>query len=236
MSIAEVHLLNCCDGLQKNYINYLLVEELIMRTNKLHVMRYLSVTGVLLLLVMFVTRCSEEAAAPTAPLIDSSASPRFKLAKASEVEESEIVDECEPSSFNAAIGPGTCVGDGEVTFAEFLEELNPEDGGHEDWFFEDADIEEGETLVAINEGGETHTFTEVVSFGTGIVPDLDAALPPGTLPAVLAEPLGPTFVPAGGTRTLTGLSVGAHKFQCLIHPWMRSVVEVEGEEEEEEED
>ena len=42
-----------------------------MRTNKLHVMRYLSVTSVLLLLVVFVTRCSEEAA-PTAFLIDSS--------------------------------------------------------------------------------------------------------------------------------------------------------------------
>ncbi len=71
MSIAEAHLLNCCDGLQKNYINYLLMEELIMRTNKLHAMRYLSVTSLLLLLVVFVTACSEQAA-PTAALIDSS--------------------------------------------------------------------------------------------------------------------------------------------------------------------
>ncbi len=42
-----------------------------MRTNKLHVIRYLSVASVLLLLVMFVTGCSEKAA-PTAALIDSS--------------------------------------------------------------------------------------------------------------------------------------------------------------------
>jgi hypothetical protein len=42
-----------------------------MRTNRLHVMRYLSVTSLLLLMVVFVTGCSEQAA-PTAALIDSS--------------------------------------------------------------------------------------------------------------------------------------------------------------------
>ena len=32
MSTAEAHLFNCCDGLQKNYINYLLVEERFLST------------------------------------------------------------------------------------------------------------------------------------------------------------------------------------------------------------
>ena len=29
---------------------------------------------------------------------------------------------------------------------------------------------------------------------------------------------------AGDTRTIANLSRGTHRFQCLIHPWMRSVV------------
>lgn len=191
-------------------------------------------TALLLLVGVIFLGCNE---IPTVPEeAPTNASPQF-LGKA-DVEEIIVFDPCEPNSFNAAIGPGTCVGDGEVTFGEFLEQLNPEDGGHEDWFFDpdDTDIDEGETLRAINEGGEEHTFTEVVSFGAGFVPPLNAALPPGTPDAVLAEPLGPTFVPAGGTRTLAGLSVGTHRFQCLIHPWMRSVVEVEADEDEDEDD
>jgi hypothetical protein len=30
----------------------------------------------------------------------------------------------------------------------------------------------------------------------------------------------------GSDRVITGLSVGQHKFQCLIHPWMQLTVEV----------
>jgi len=51
-----------------------------MKTNKLQAMRYLSVSCVLLLLVMFVTGCSEEAA-PTAALIDSSIENPIALSK-----------------------------------------------------------------------------------------------------------------------------------------------------------
>jgi hypothetical protein len=72
-------------------------------------------------------------------------------------------------------------------------------------------------------GGETHTFTEVVNFGTGIVPLLNAALPAGTPPA---QPIGdPRFVPAGGSLDLGTLAPGTHRFECLIHPWMRVTVE-----------
>jgi hypothetical protein len=36
-----------------------------------------------------------------------------------------------------------------------------------------------------------------------------------------------TSVPAGGTFAVENLTPGAHLFQCLIHPWMRSVAVVE---------
>lgn len=138
-----------------------------------------------------------------------------------------IHDSCEPASFNLAIGPGTCVGDGEVTFGEFLAALNPVDGGHPDWNFsrEQAGLEPGERLRARNRGGETHTFTEVVAFGaTTLVPFLNAALPPGTPDAV---PIGDlNFVAPGERLEINGLSAGTHFFECLIHPWMRTTVSV----------
>src|SRR4051794_25816957 len=75
-----------------------------------------------------------------------------------------IEDRCEPASFNAAIGPGTCVGGGTTTFAEFREELNPVDFGHDHWRFKvngGSTIRRGESISVVNNGGEFHTFTEV---------------------------------------------------------------------------
>ena len=81
-----------------------------------------------------------------------------------------LMDRCDPDSFNAAIGPGTCVRDGGVTFDKFLRRVNPNDGGHNAWRFSrhDVDLKPGERLTVTNTGGETHSFTEVVDFGTGI--------------------------------------------------------------------
>jgi hypothetical protein len=146
-------------------------------------------------------------------------------ARAGEVRKVFAMDRCDPDSFNAAIGPGTCVRNGGVSFAEFLRRVNPRDGGHNAWRFSrhDVDLKPGQDLSVTNTGGETHTFTEVVNFGGGIVPALNAALPPGT-PA--AQPIGDLrFIPPGGNVQLDGLSAGQHRFECLIHPWMRLVVD-----------
>ena len=123
--------------------------------------------------------CTDSPTVPGGAL--SNASPRLSVAGASDVEEIRVQDKCEPISFIAALGPGACVGDDNVTFDEFAEELNPDDGGHGAWRFhpDDTHIDLGESLKAINEGGQVHTFTEVVSFGAGIVLLLNAALPPG---------------------------------------------------------
>ena len=57
----------------------------------------------------------------------------------------------------------------------------------------------------------------------GIVPALNAALPPGT-PA--ARPLGSlNFIAAGETLEIGALAPGEHRFECLIHPWMRLVAQ-----------
>jgi hypothetical protein len=136
-----------------------------------------------------------------------------------------VMDRCEPDSFNAAIGPGTCVRDGGVTFDKFARRLNPQDGCHNAWRFSrhDVTLTATQALTAINTGGETHTFTEVANFGAGIVPPLNDALPPGTPPA---QPIGPlNFLPAGASLQVSGLAPGEHRFECLIHPWMQTVVE-----------
>jgi plastocyanin len=136
-----------------------------------------------------------------------------------------VMDRCEADSFNAVIGEGTCVRNGGVTFDNFARRLNPQDGGHNAWRFSrhDVTLDAGQTLTAINTGGETHTFTEVANFGAGIVPQLNAALPAGTPPA---QPVGPlSFLPAGQSLQVAPLAPGEHRFECLIHPWMRMVVE-----------
>ena len=140
-----------------------------------------------------------------------------------------VMDRCEPDSFDAAVEPGTCVRNGGVTFDKFVRRLNPADGGHNAWRFGPPQftLRPGQTIVATNTGGETHSFTEVVDFGAGIVPPLNAALPPGTPPAQ-PVPGDPRFLAAGESVQLGALSTGTHRFECLIHPWMRSVVTQEG--------
>jgi hypothetical protein len=146
-----------------------------------------------------------------------------------------IVDACDPASFNLAIGPGTCVGNGDVTFAEFIAALQ-EDRTIDEWAFDPNQLKvvAGTPVVVKNIGGETHTFTRVAAFGPGFVPPLNllvfgVAGPP--IPEF--NPPGPraNFVSPGGTLTLTTgagkqLSLGKNLVQCGIHPWMRTVITV----------
>jgi hypothetical protein len=148
-----------------------------------------------------------------------------------------IEDKCDPATFNAAIRPGTCVRDGGVTFAEFLSKLNPIDFGHDGWKFEfgRGRVDRGEGLQAVNRGGEFHTFTEVQNFGGGCVDLLNGPLELTPVPECQPEaapgvPLAfvTSGVPSGQSLDVPHLAPGTHRFQCLIHPWMRSVIEVRG--------
>lgn len=144
------------------------------------------------------------------------------------VERIRVLDDCEQVTFDANVGPGTCVGDGDVTFEEFVDELA--DGGHGHWKFspDDTHIRRGEVLHLESRGGEVHTFNEVDEYGAGCVPFINEALglegPPVMDCATAFD--ADAFVPPGGELTVGGLGVGTHLFECAIHPWMQTTVVV----------
>jgi plastocyanin len=150
-----------------------------------------------------------------------------------------LVDNCDPATFNAAIGPGTCAATPhhhDTTFAEFIgllfSPLAANVIGHPAWQFAPGyvSVRAGQTVRVTNAGGEGHTFTEVTAFGGGFLPFLNGVGgPAGTVPLVPATAClsGATVVSPGGTLRINQLSPGVHKFQCCIHPWMRAVVDVE---------
>jgi plastocyanin len=143
----------------------------------------------------------------------------------------KIQDDCDPATFNAVIGPGTCVGDGRTTFGDFLAEFQAQ-GSVDRWAFSrpEFNIDAGGTVSLVNEGGETHTFTKVPAFGNGCIgllnnPPTDPTKPPVN-PAVPCDTIVP--IPTG-TSTMVDpkdLEPGVNLFQCMIHPWMQSVVDV----------
>ena len=143
------------------------------------------------------------------------------------------LDECEPKSFNDALGADFCKN---VTLGAFtpLDKLfkqamdgTPDPG----WDFEPdtLKIKKGTPIVVVDQGGEPHTFTEVKQFGGGFIEDLNHGEP--TVPECDG---GFKNVAVARTRILQGsqlqvpsLSKGDHYFQCCIHPWMRVKVEVQ---------
>jgi len=142
-----------------------------------------------------------------------------------------IEDACDPETFNAVIGPGTCVRSGGVVFPMFLDQLRRH-GSIGAWHFGPPEMTllQGDRFVAINHGGETHTFTEVEEFGGGIVPLLNDAIGLTTV-APECQVLAPNdFIAAGATFREEGEEEGEQpgivKYQCCIHPWMRMTVRV----------
>jgi plastocyanin len=139
----------------------------------------------------------------------------------------QILDACDGPTFNAAIGPGTCVRNGGVTFERFIGQLIAK-GEAPAWRFapEQLKLNAGGTITAVNRGGEFHTFTEVAAFGGGCVPELNALLGLTPVPEC-ADPgiFGATGVPPGGSRTTAPLAAGTHRFMCVIHPWQRTTAE-----------
>jgi len=140
-----------------------------------------------------------------------------------------IRDDCDPASFNAAIGPGTCVKAGSTTFSTFIGQLLAQ-GRAPAWRFapDQLKLAGGGTVEGSNKGGEDHTFTEVANFGGGCVAVLNSLLGLTPVPECAGFPggaFGATLIHAGGTLSVT-LGPGTHRFECLIHPWMRATVVV----------
>jgi plastocyanin len=146
-----------------------------------------------------------------------------------------LADTCDPITFNAVLGANACVGRGDTTFAEFLAALfSPliDNGrsfvGHPAWRFDPAylSIRRGQNVRVTNSGGEVHTFTEVANYGGGSIGLLNGA-DDTRAPECPANPNNLDVVLQGDTVQVKGLSAGAHKFMCCIHPWMRAIVDVE---------
>jgi hypothetical protein len=153
-----------------------------------------------------------------------------------------LKDKCDPATFNAALGAGTCVGDGTITFDHFIREVTSAKKAGA-WHFDPAagTLDEGTVLALENRGGETHTFTKVENFGGGFVAPLNA-LSGNPVPApecataafgqLIPKPAGPGNIFVAPGTTQVGPTAGGSvlpsgtttKFQCCIHPWMRSEV------------
>jgi plastocyanin len=145
-----------------------------------------------------------------------------------------LQDRCDPASFDAAIGPGTCAPhNGElITFADFVAALNMDTHqGSPKWNFHPKmmELKMGDSISASVRGGEFHTFTEVKDFGPGCVGFLNDALGLTGPPAASCDLLATTGTAPGAPPVMVSdLAPGMHKFMCLIHPWMQSEVMVRG--------
>ena len=144
-------------------------------------------------------------------------------------------DSCDPDSFNAAIGPGTCLKNGRTTFAEFIAQLQAT-GVAQDWKFSSEHLTArlGVDLLGNNVGGEEHTFTPVRAFGGGMVPILNT-LSGNPVPAPECLALDEDDLVAVGGKYLVESEEladvadagGIARVQCCIHPWMRTEVRMQ---------
>lgn len=147
------------------------------------------------------------------------------------------LDECDPTTFNAALGPDFCKNIALAAFGyatTLTDLLNSVASGHPspNWDFEpdSINVPQGTVIKVTDMGGEPHTFTEVREFGGGFLAPLN-----GTGETAVPECVGgfsrvdvaKTRIIQGSTVEIPNLSKGEHRFQCCIHPWMRVTVNVQ---------
>ena len=139
-----------------------------------------------------------------------------------------IVDDCDPRDPGWAPTGGCLLKSGRVTLAEFnalvRSPLSTSTVGHPAWRNDPSylDISTDRSVKVTNVGGRLHTLTEVANFGGGRVPPLNVGLAPA--PECLVP--STTEVRPGESMRIENLSIGIHRFQCCIHPWMRELIAV----------
>lgn len=147
------------------------------------------------------------------------------------------LDECDPTTFNMALGPDFCknVALAAFGFATKLPDLISASQGpnpNPNWDFEPDSVKvpQGTVISVVNQGGEPHTFTEVKNFGNGFVAPLNKpgdTTAPECVGGFSTVAVAKTRIIQGSTTVIPTLSKGQHLFQCCIHPWMRVTVNVE---------
>jgi len=138
-------------------------------------------------------------------------------------------DACDSTTFNAAVGPGTCVRGSGVPFNLFLNQVQTL---HQSpaWRFVPGIVVATTTdpIQVRNIGGEVHTFTEVAMFGGGVVPllnDLGGFGP--MVPECGAPPNEDNHnLNPGASFTFVEEDAGTHLYQCCIHPWMHATLTI----------
>jgi plastocyanin len=137
----------------------------------------------------------------------------------------ELRDACQKASWDVEF-PGLCSKDaGSVSLPEFRAQLAK--GGSGAWWIRQRalTLDAGDTVAATDVGGILHTFTEVDQFGKGCVPEWNQAVSEAVDNCDFGK-FGATVLLTGQTSKPQTLSVGVHKFQCLVHPWMRTTITV----------
>jgi hypothetical protein len=153
----------------------------------------------------------------------------------SEKREVVLRDDCNPLDPGWTPTGGCNLPGGDVGVAEFnayrLSPLAPSVIGHPAWWFDPGylKVRAGKRIKIRNEGGRVHTFTEVANFGGGRVPPLNAGQPgtPAMTPAPECVAPGVVDLPGGARDVVEGLAPGDHRFQCCIHPWMRTLIKAQ---------
>ena len=188
-------------------------------------------------LVLMAAACADSANSPTVPSSPvSSVSDRSNASPTStakgdnddggDARAVRMLDDCDPTSFDAALqDPNACVGKGKTTFDKFIAELTRSQVAQK-WRFQPnhVELDRGATLIAVNKGGEVHTFTRVAKFGGGVVPILNT-LSGNTDVAPECTTLAADDMVAPGAMYTAELSMDKlQHFQCCIHPWMRADV------------
>jgi hypothetical protein len=154
-----------------------------------------------------------------------------------------IRDACDPGTFTANVGPGTCKPGqhGTTKFKLFIAELQSDQIAGA-WRFNPllnatqgifqlatVNLTSGQPTALHNTGGETHTFTKVATFGGGFVPPLNGlsgnptpapecaqVLPDGSL-APQPETTTNIFVEAGTTES--GPTAGTDTLPVGVTNW-----------------
>src|SRR5260221_4374013 len=135
------------------------------------------------------------------------------------------LDECDPTTFNAALGADFCKNVTLGAFTVLTDLFSKAQAGTPDpgWDFEpDAlTIKQGTTVNVVDQGGEPHTFTEVAHFGGGFVPPLktaDQTTVPECARGFANVAVARTRILQGSQLQGTGLSQGGHEVQLCIPP------------------
>ena len=143
------------------------------------------------------------------------------------------LDECDPTTFNAALGPDFCKNIA-LGYSTKLSDLFAKAAAGDpdpNWDFEPdtIHIKTDTVLTVVDQGGEPHTFTEVKHFGGGSYRDSmrqARAWSPECAARFSSVAVAKTRILQGSQLLVPELSKGEHLFQCCIHPWMRVKVEV----------